>query len=585
MNMVWLEAPWRLCAGLVAATLLVAGCGGESDLTPVAPPAGPVTVTGTAATGDAIAGGTVEIRCWVGSASTTTADDGTYSVQLPDDTVLPCVLRVTATDGSKLHSVLGGDASVANLTPVTELVVAWLSQGSPADYFGAFDEVAAETLANTDITGAADAVVAILAAAGVDFGPDTTDSVLAGELIAAYGGQPGNTYDQKLTELAAKLAASGTTLATLTDEVARSAPTDAQAGLSSQPSLPADLLLAPAAPNCVSLRSGSYRWLVLAAGSVTTDVVEVDAAGLTLTRSSGAVETWTASGDCTFTTGAGQQAVVSAAGIVTARAAAGSGFAAALLFPEQVLLDSEGHPDAPANVAQLAGNWNDLALKSTTSGGPVHLTTSTFTLNGAGVLRALTTCTAAVTDCTTLTLDQLPVVTYAYDAAGGGFTVTNTTDGSSARAFVYRAGGGELMIVSLSSDGQLAFATRQLTATLPAVDSVRLSWELALDAGLSAATGFVDGESIVSAVDEAQMLYVSTVLIDAGTGTTRPETIAINNPRDGYRYRAQATVDDSNGAPSAVSEQVALPLLGMGLVPVGGVADNGLTLSVSRPGP
>jgi hypothetical protein len=303
-------------------------------------------------------------------------------------------------------------------------------------------------------------VVAILAAAGVDFGPDTTDSVLTGELIAAYGGQPGNTYDQKLTELAVKLAASGTTLATLTDEVARSAPTDAQAGLGAQPSLPADLLLAPAAPNCTSLRSGTYRWLVLADGSVTTDVVAVDAAALTITRSSGAVETWTAGGNCVFTTGGGQQAVVSQAGIAVARIAAGAGFASALLFPEQVVLDGERQPDASANVGQLAGNWNDVALRRASGGGAVHLTTSTFTLNGAGVLRALTTCTAAVSGCSTVPVAQLPVVTYAYDAVGGGFTVTNTTDGSSARAFVYRAGGGELMIVSLSCRPWTACACR-----------------------------------------------------------------------------------------------------------------------------
>jgi hypothetical protein len=116
------------------------------------------------------------------------------------------------------------------------------------------------------------------------------------------------------------------------------------------------------------------------------------------------------------------------------------------------------------------------------------------------------------------------------------------------------------------------------------VDSVRLSWDLALTSGLSSAAGFVDGESMVTAIDEAQSQYVDTVLIDAGTGTTRPETIIVNDPRDGYRYRAQATVDDSNGAPSVVSEQVALPLLGMGLVPVGGVADSALTLSVTKAG-
>ncbi len=582
MNIAWIRVTWRLSAGLVVAALLLAGCGGDRDLSAPQSPIGPSAVSGTAAAGAAIAGGTVEIRCWVGAASTITAADGSYQTPMPQDAEWPCVLRVTASDGSKLHSVLAPDESTANITPVTELVVTRLAKGDAADYFDAFDEVAAEELYFTDIAAEADAVVAILAAAGVDFGPDTTVSVLTGELVAAHGGQPGNAYDQKLDELAAKLAASGTTLAILADEVARSAPTDAQAGLSSRPALASELLLAPTAPNCLALRSGSYRWLVLASGGVSTDVVTLNAATLTLTASSGAVDQWSANGDCAFTTGAGQPAVVSQAGVAVVRVAAGAGFASALLFPEQVLRDGEGAPDAAANVAQLAGNWNDIALQRAPGGGSVGLRTSTFTLNGAGSVRALTTCSAATSGCQTLPLDDLPAISFAYDATDGGFNVVNATEGSSARAFAYRAGGGELMLVTLSADGQLAFGTRQLAASLPAAGSVQLSWMLALDSGLSAPASFVDGDSSVASVDEVQMSYELTAVI--GTGLSRPESILLNQPRDGYLYRPRQTVTDSHGAPSVVSEQVWLPLLGMGLMPLGGVADNGLTLSVDKHG-
>jgi len=586
MNRAWFRAPWRLYIGLVAATLLFTACGSD-DPPPDdgGGPAGPVTVTGTAASGVAIANAGLEVRCKVGSASTVTADDGTFAVELPEDAELPCLLRVTLADGSMLHSVLGSGSSVANVTSVTELVVARLAGESAEAYFDAFDSDVATTLDEEgDIQGAVDAVVAILAAAGVDFGPDIVDNVLTGELIAAHGGQPGNAYDQQLDMLGEKLAASGTTLAMLSDEIVRSIPTDPQAGLSSVASLPADLLLSPAASNCSALRSASYRLLVLAASAgadVVTEVAELDAATLTWTRTDGTVEQWLANGHCAYTSASGEEAVVSPAGLVVARVKlAGGGVASAMLFPEQVIVDADGHPTQD-NVAQLAGNWNAIALERTAGVGPVHLTTSSFTLNGAGRVKTLTVCDSAVGGCTTAPLDQVPSITISLNDAGG-FAVVNAASGSSSRAFVYRAGGGELMIVTLSLDGQLGFATRQLAAALPLVDEVRETWDLALTSSLASASGFLDAQSTVTAVDEALGQYQQNAVIDFGTNLTRPETIVINDPRDGYRYRPAATVTDSNGGSSLVAEQLGLPLLGMGLTPVGVLADNGLNLSVQK---
>lgn len=587
MKRAWFQTPWRLSISLVAAALLFTACGSDDAPSDGGDgPAGPVTVTGTAATGAAIANAGLEIRCKVGTASTTTADDGTYAVELPEDAELPCLLRVTLADGSMLHSVLGSGSTVANVTSVTELVVARLAGESAEAYFDSFDADVATTLDEEgDIQGAVDAVVAILTAAGVDFGPDIVDNVLTGELIAAHGSVPGNAYDEKLDELGKKLAASGTTLATLSDEIVRSIPTDPQAGLSSVASLPADLLLSPAAANCSALRSGSYRVLILAASAgpdVKTEVAQLDATTLTLTWADGSVQQWLANGHCAYTTNVGDQAVVSPAGLIVASVyRPGPGAEAALLFPEQVLVDADGHPSSE-NVAQLAGNWNGLALQQTTSAGPVHLTTSSFTLNGAGRVKTLTVCDTAVGGCTTAPLDQVPSITLSLNDAGG-FDLVDATSGSSSRAFVYRAGGGELMIVTLSLDGQLGFATRQLAAALPLVDEVRESWDLALSISLAVGPSFADMQSTVTAVDDALGQYQQSAVIDFGANLTRPETIVINDPREGYRYRPAATVTDSNGGSSLVTEQLGLPLLGMGLTPIGVLADNGLNLSVQKP--
>jgi hypothetical protein len=471
---------------------------------------------------------------------------------------------------------------------MTELVVARLSGTSAEEYFDSFEGEKATKLADDDfnfgvIQSAVDEVVAIIKAAGVDFGPDVVSSVLTGELIAAYDGQTGNKYGQQLDVLGQSLLASNTSLAALSDEIVRSIPNDA-ANLSNVPSLPAELLLKPAASNCLSLRDGSYRLLVLGASvgaDVPTEVVTVNAAALTLTRASGAVEQWVASGDCAYTSLAGESAVVSPAGVVVGRVAIpGGGFAGAVLFPEQVIRDEDGVATL-ANIEQLAGSWNAVGLEQTTTGGPVHLVSSTYTLNGAGVVKALTVCDGAITGCTTSPFDQMPNITFSMNAAGG-FDVVNATAGRSARAFVYRAGGGHLMLVTLSLDGQLSFATYQLEASLPEVDAVRESWNLALSSSLLVGPSFVDGQSKVISIDDEAGQYESEVVLDFGTGLSRPESILINDPRAGYRYRPEATVTDSNGGSSLVTEQLALPMQGMGLITAGGVADSSLTLSVQK---
>ena len=87
----------------------------------------PATVSGTAATGAAIASGTVTLKCVAGTSGVvTTNTDGSFSIDVSNAT-LPCVGRVDYKDAGgtarKLHTFIKAPGT-ANITPLTELLVA-----------------------------------------------------------------------------------------------------------------------------------------------------------------------------------------------------------------------------------------------------------------------------------------------------------------------------------------------------------------------------------------------------------------------------------------------------------------------------
>jgi len=190
---------------LVPVALALAACGGGSDSADPATPSTPLALTGTAATGAAIANKLVEAKCKGAAASANSQNDGTYSIALPGGQ-LPCVLRVTAADGTVLHSVAtgSGSAAKANITPVSELVLANLSATAPASFFGSFDATAAAALTQAKADAAVTAVVGTLKTAGVDL--TAAGNVLTGSLVATNGSTAGNALDQGLDVLKTKLA-------------------------------------------------------------------------------------------------------------------------------------------------------------------------------------------------------------------------------------------------------------------------------------------------------------------------------------------------------------------------------------------
>ncbi|WP_114814477.1 hypothetical protein [Paraburkholderia kururiensis] len=118
-----------LAAALSAAALVTLGscngtacfgmdsCGGGTGPLPS------VGVSGTAATGRALAGAVVSFGCADGSASTTSDSGGRYNVTF--NASLPCILAASS-GGTTLHSVMFAGGTF-NTTPQTELMLVYLA--------------------------------------------------------------------------------------------------------------------------------------------------------------------------------------------------------------------------------------------------------------------------------------------------------------------------------------------------------------------------------------------------------------------------------------------------------------------------
>ncbi len=573
-------APRRLFAVLPVVLALAAcgggdGGGGTTTTPPVVTPAAPLTVSGTAATGAAIAGGLVAIKCNGGSETATTGADGNYSKTLATG-ALPCVLQVTATDGTVLHSLATGSGSTAtaNITPVSELVLAQLSGGAAANYYAGFNASAAAALTPAQASAAVTAVVATLQAAGIDLA--AAGNVLTGPLVAATGSTAGNALDQALDSLKAKLASSGTTLAALAETVAKASPVAPTTALSNVASLPAELLLQPAAANCSALRSGRYRVVINGnrpeSADFDTEVVSINAATLVVTNADNSTEQLVANGNCRFKLDAGlREAVVSPAGVVVFQAGEANERTLGLAFPEQ------SHP-----LSALAGEWNSLQLDRTEDDGPIVLTHGSWTLDGTGKVTAITFCeNGKACESGTTATAGFPVFTSTVNSAGG-FNWAQADGGFNERVFLYRSGGGELLRVNLANaGGHIGFWTRKVALSLPAVGRESSFWNISQNNNYTAGA-ITDGFNTVRSVDATANSFLRDSVINIGTGVTRPETLRINNPRDGYSQRVAETVTASDGSSSAVSPFIALGLRGTGISAVGLTGNNSLSLSIGK---
>lgn len=114
--------------------VILAGCTG----TPT------TSISGLAATGAALGNAAITAKCASGSASGSTAADGTFVLTLSDGQVAPCLLQVTK-GTTVLHS-FAQTMGYVNVTPVTDLVVTKALGSDAATAFTSFNATTAATI-------------------------------------------------------------------------------------------------------------------------------------------------------------------------------------------------------------------------------------------------------------------------------------------------------------------------------------------------------------------------------------------------------------------------------------------------------
>jgi uncharacterized repeat protein (TIGR04052 family) len=183
-------------AGLVAVTLVACGGGGGSDTVTVTP-----ALSGTAAVGAAIVGGTVSAKCVSGTPETgkTTGADGSYSIALNGATA-PCILEVSSgtisgvANSQKLHGFATASGTV-NITPLTEMALAHALGGTPETQFASINAGAINS-ANGNLAAAKTYVLAQLTALGI---ANPSADIFTGAF------KVGDSNDQVLDALGSKL--------------------------------------------------------------------------------------------------------------------------------------------------------------------------------------------------------------------------------------------------------------------------------------------------------------------------------------------------------------------------------------------
>ena len=280
----------------------------------------------------------------------------------------PCVLAVTTPGGATLHSIVeagSGATAVANITPLSELMVASLAQGDTAAFFTNFDAAAQAKLTPDGVTGAREqmtlALTGILDLSGVD--------PIQDPLVAASGSNQGNVLDQTLDALGAKLALAQVTLADVTAAVVANPGSTA----------PVTTMLQPAAAGCASLKSGTYRALDLLAGDAGDNwKIQIDATALTVAYPDGTSEVLVDQGGCHFTLVSDEPAsiYVSKSGVSVVRDGADTVPATpVLVLPEQTIA-----------VSELAGTWNVMSHERGDPGEPTIPLALTLSFDANGNL-------------------------------------------------------------------------------------------------------------------------------------------------------------------------------------------------------
>lgn len=536
-----------LVAGSIA--VLVTACGGGGGGSAASDNS--LTISGTVATGTVFISN-VDTHCQQGSARVRTNPDGSYSVILPD-AVTPCMLQATGIgpDGQPLvmHSVVpaGAVGKVrANITPLTELVVAQALGKSPAREFESPDQERQRRLLEETIARMTQQLQQALQAAGMD--PNGIDPIKS-PLQAAHDGIPGDVYDRLLDQLGARVPPGG--LQVLSNQVAVAAASGGTGLVITQ------ALAGGSLAGCPTAVSGPYRTLDLWGKTLVRDI---DFRNMRMRASNGV--DWLA-----LTATPGEACSFVASGTVDGRAvetavvlgAQGAG-AYRTHYSDTNSPGINGYifPAQQHAVSEVGGTWSYLHSGNFPGQGNNHYPGQ---VNVDAAAATMTTCTYD-TSTWVCSADPGPAATVTA-RTDGGFDIPVADAGVVMQMYGYRAPNGTLTLFGSQMGGTYddpnalltsIVAAKLDTLPLPAAGSVQKYWDVQ----------FTSNDNVMSStVPRADAVTVDSV--DAGTGTVmrhrssdgRQDTLKYNQPLTGTRYRLQGTT---------FASAIQIPLPGLGMV-------------------
>lgn len=515
-----------------AAGLLLASCGGGgggSDSNQAS-----LQLSGTAATGAALAGADVQVKCaggGTGTATTTTA--GGYTVSISGGT-LPCIIKVSGTSNGvavSLHSVAdagtaaanGNVNATANVTPVTEMIVAQLLAAMPSDAFANFNP---QQVTAAAVSSAATAIIDALKAAGVDLsGIDP----LKATLVPATSTTAGNGYDQLLDLLGDSVGPEALPL--VVNQIATAAVTSSTAGLTNALVAVSGGSLA----GCPVAISGRYRTLEYYGR---TAVREINFKDMKFQLRDGSYIDMTADAaqPCTFTAtgpdGTGKTTEWSVAfgpsgvGSFRARYTAPTATPGTVgyIFPEQA------HP-----ASTVVGTWSFLQSGYDVMDGQIHWAGKLMfrSDNTVGACDYDTSNWSCVDDGMSMTLAA---------RTDGGFDLAEGAE-AVAQMYAYRSPAGNVALFGTTNAAgdpaaeqqTILVAAKLEREALPAVGTVAKYWDTTLERPV--------GGAVTTIAPRADQTTATAVDTAAGTVTRtresdgRVDVVTFNSPVDGLRSR------------------------------------------------
>jgi hypothetical protein len=517
----------------VGSLMLITACGGGGGGGSGGAAASSITLQGVAATGAAISGGIVDVKCKNGTGTATTNSDGTYTVTVADG-AQPCILRaIDPVSKVELFSIVESGGTTANITPVTSLVVANTLGDSPSTAFTTFNSTVRDKITAANISSAVTRVQAATAAIGSDADMTGVD-IMKGSLTAATDSAGGDANDKKIDALMAALTAADKKISDLTDQLKTA--TTSNAAASSLSTVVGDSKYSLA--NCPYARSGDV-WAINFAGaapiSYNADFNNMVLKKLSDNSTSAINFKRDASNNaipCAFTStvaGVATEFRVSEGGIGAWKQATDFG----LVVPVQ---KSKQLTD-PAFV----GTYPTLAFIREKTQGFRAATPIRFEVDSSGGMKSYSCdMTKAKPDCLTTIDTSKADPTSCVSQSNGTFSCTSTA-GLAATGVLYSTGSQSTMFMSITNMnvgsykfGGLMVMTKAAKMSLPKVGvttTADSSWYTGVNPGGNIVVSGGTSASTVEMVDTNNNFYTTS-----SAGTTTTYTRYIDTPANGLLF-------------------------------------------------